>query len=670
MTRPLLQFPRRAEGEHPEQRAADGASSRPGSAITHVVSSDVDVSSGTCILLPVANPARAAGLARFAAQLAANCDMQVIVLHLLRPGTQSEAALEPPVSPDGFEAVAIALETLRSANIRAGWMVGIASDEGRAIRDVARRLKAELIILGWRGQAPAPGSRAHAALTEVLTDPNSDIAILDGDPPEEINRVLVPVGPGPHSALALRTAMGLVQPEDGGAPGSVTALHVKADGSVTVTDLQRAQVFVAEFKDDDRLEIRVANGTSTAEGIIAEAADKYDLIVMGTSQEALIDRMLFGEVPERVAQESQLPVVVMRRRTQAAVRAVRGTWFGLSDLLPRPTDTERTAIHADIRDDARPRVDFYVMMGLSAVIASLGLLLNSPAIIIGAMLVAPLMSVIVGVGLGIVEGDGDLLRSALLSSAAGTALAVFLAFLIGLVLPGTAATPEIMSRTAPGVLDLGVALASGAAVAYALCRKDVSAALAGVAIAAALVPPLATVGLGLSMFEPRIAVGAGLLFVTNLIAIAGASALVFLLMGFKPPAGAKQQRFLLQRGALGVILLLTLVTIILAALSARTLFLARLDVAVREAVIEEVTRVPDTVVQDTQYELAADGHVELDVTVNSGHYFTNDEILEIQSAISGRLRRPVVLRMTVIPSTHYDLQAPPDLTPEPAPATR
>ena len=151
--------------------------------------------------------------------------------------------------------------------------------------------------------------------------------------------------------------------------------------------------------------------------------------------------------------------------------------------------------------------------------SSLGLLLNSPAVIIGAMLVAPLMSAIVGLGLGVVEGDSHLLVAAAWATFRGMILAILIGVFLGLVIPDASATPEIMARTRPSVLDLGVALASGAAGAYALCRKNVSAGLAGVAIAAALVPPLTTVGIGVALGRGDIAGGALLLLLTNLIAI-------------------------------------------------------------------------------------------------------------------------------------------------------
>ena len=99
--------------------------------------------------------------------------------------------------------------------------------------------------------------------------------------------------------------------------------------------------------------------------------------------------------------------------------------------------------------------------------------------------------------------------------------------LLTFIIPDRQLSDEVLLRTHPNLLDLGVALASGAAGAYALCRKEVSTALPGVAIAAALVPPLATIGIGLAQWNGEVAGGAMLLFVTNLMAISGAGGMVF-----------------------------------------------------------------------------------------------------------------------------------------------
>jgi uncharacterized hydrophobic protein (TIGR00271 family) len=182
---------------------------------------------------------------------------------------------------------------------------------------------------------------------------------------------------------------------------------------------------------------------------------------------------------------------------------------------------KRAEAYTRIRRSARPDIDFYMLITLAAAIAALGLATNSTAVVIGAMLVAPLMSPMVGMGMAVVLGDARFLR---LSSGAvfkGAVLAILVGMLVGLVmvlfkLPITA---EILGRTQPSLLDLAIALFSGLAAAFALSRSDAAGALPGVAIAAALVPPLTAVGITFSAGLFLESFGAVLLFLSNLVAI-------------------------------------------------------------------------------------------------------------------------------------------------------
>ena len=182
---------------------------------------------------------------------------------------------------------------------------------------------------------------------------------------------------------------------------------------------------------------------------------------------------------------------------------------------------------------------FVILLVLASAIASFGLLGDSVAAVIGAMIVAPLMLPIMGLAFSISLGDRPRILNSLLVSLAGIAIAVVVGFLLtlpvaGLLHPQT--IPQVMVRTAPHLLDLMAALATGVAGAFALARRDVSDTLPGVAIAVSLVPPLANVGILLAFGEPTLASGSLLLFVTNYIAILLTGAAVFALMGFRQAA--------------------------------------------------------------------------------------------------------------------------------------
>lgn len=212
-------------------------------------------------------------------------------------------------------------------------------------------------------------------------------------------------------------------------------------------------------------------------------------------------------------------------------------WLGdWRQLVEKPTSAKE--VEQAVEKGSIPAFAFYFMLVMSAVIATFGLLANSAAVIIGAMIVAPLMNPIVAMSYGLVAGRGQLITRSLLVVLTGTILTITVAFLfteaIGWKLAGT----EIVSRMRPTLLDLGVALAAGAAAAFAYTRPGVSSSLAGVAIAVALVPPLCTVGIAVALgHEASVEVGLALdsfsargpllLYLTNIVGIVFAGSMVF-----------------------------------------------------------------------------------------------------------------------------------------------
>jgi uncharacterized hydrophobic protein (TIGR00271 family) len=185
------------------------------------------------------------------------------------------------------------------------------------------------------------------------------------------------------------------------------------------------------------------------------------------------------------------------------------------------------------------RLNYWLEIIFSAGIAALGLVLNSPAVVIGAMLISPLMGPIMAMGLALAAGDLYLSMKAIANLIASIALAIGLSAFIVWLLPFHTVTEQILSRTNPDLLDLCVALFSGLAGSVAVCRSGTGGAvttLPGVAIAVALMPPLCTMGYGLgSGANMRIMGGAGLLFLTNVVAIVSSAFLVFLLVGMNSP---------------------------------------------------------------------------------------------------------------------------------------
>ncbi|WP_446653779.1 DUF389 domain-containing protein [Blastomonas sp.] len=235
-------------------------------------------------------------------------------------------------------------------------------------------------------------------------------------------------------------------------------------------------------------------------------------------------------------------------RFAARVTGPLGSWWRGS-VIP---GIEHRAVIAKVDDEASltPRYAFMILM--SAGIAVLGLLLSSPAVVIGAMLISPLMGPIIGLGFGMATVDGNEIRRTAMTLAAGIVMAVLFTALIVALSPIKDVTSEIAARTRPNLFDLLVALFSALAGAYAMIRGR-EGTIVGVAIATALMPPLATVGFGLATLNATVFFGALLLFVTNLMTIAIAAAIMARLYGFGPKLTSRQSG--MQAGVIIVVFL-------------------------------------------------------------------------------------------------------------------
>jgi len=575
--------------------------------------------------------------------------------------------------------------TVGSSQIQPAWLIvpescedvpieiAIRSDKSisDAILREVRQRHTDVLILGWGGRR---GQELHVlgrTLDPVVQKAACDVILMrlgalaaNANGPD-MQRVLIPAAGGPNAPEAFSIARALA-PE-----AEITALYVAAE------KLGRAEVIVGELRletmrrgltPDDREHIRlhVVQAPGPVEGILREAENGYDLLIIGAGNENVVGRFLFGDIPQTVAAASPIPVMIVRRHLTPITSLSRRVWTFIFGLVPTLTLHDRAEISKNIRHNSRPSTDFAVMITLAAAIAALGLLLNSPAVIIGAMLVAPLMSSILGMGMALVIGDARFFWTAFGTASRGVILAIVTGFIIGALTPGASTTPEILSRASPSVLDLVVALVSGAAAAYALCRRDVSAALVGVAIAAALAPPLAVIGIGLMLRQWWIAGGALLLFATNMIAIIGASSLAFFLFGFRPAPGDAGRTRVLRRGSQGVAALLLMVTIFLAALTWQSLAEMRLHREIEAALRAEASYIAGGELLDWQLvETRADGTLYLDVTIRAVRTLAYAEARTLQEHVAEHLRIPVALSLAVVPSTQLQAYIPPTPTETP-----
>lgn len=269
-----------------------------------------------------------------------------------------------------------------------------------------------------------------------------------------------------------------------------------------------------------------------------------------------------------------------------------------------PVDLEevqriRDVVMFDPPERTKRLVRFFCLLLMATGIATFGLLLDSAATVIGAMIVAPLMLPITGLAFGISMGDARSVLSSALVSLTGMVVVVCLGFLLTLPVTGLYDPLEIgqiMARTAPRLLDLIAALVIGIAGAFAMARRDVSDTLPGVAIAVSLVPPLANVGILLAFGETRFALGSLLLFLANYVAILTSGILVFRIMGFGTVLADEATGQTHRKGVLVSALGILLVAVPLA--------LASYDITRKASLKRSVTTVVEEWLSEADYRLA------------------------------------------------------------------
>jgi len=199
-----------------------------------------------------------------------------------------------------------------------------------------------------------------------------------------------------------------------------------------------------------------------------------------------------------------------------------------------------TSLFTNLREESRLSQNFMVLLIFATMIATFGLFINSASVIIGAMLLAPLMQPIVSLSMGVLRQDTSLELNGAKTIAIGVLAVLSTAAIIALFTPIERLTTEMSGRLSPTILDLFVAIVSGMAAAYAKSNAKILGSLAGVAIAVALVPPIAVAGIGLGWMDWSMFSSAFLLFITNLVGIVFSAAFTFAILGFSPLYLAKK----------------------------------------------------------------------------------------------------------------------------------
>ncbi|PCI19590.1 TIGR00341 family protein [Candidatus Wolfebacteria bacterium] len=217
--------------------------------------------------------------------------------------------------------------------------------------------------------------------------------------------------------------------------------------------------------------------------------------------------------------------------------------YMISDIFNNTSGGEKEGAVEKLISQSTPTIDFFLMVALSVFMAAFGLLIDSSAIVIGAMLIAPVLYPLLSSSMGIVMFNKKLIRLSLTTLLKSIAVGIGAAFIVGIFFGSKEAllANEIMSRTSPSLIDAAIAVVAGFAASFALVKPKLSETLPGIAISVSLVPPLAVTGLGLAFFDGAIIRGSLLLFFVNVIGIMFASVFVFSAMNFYIKRGAATQ---------------------------------------------------------------------------------------------------------------------------------
>lgn len=302
-------------------------------------------------------------------------------------------------------------------------------------------------------------------------------------------------------------------------------------------------------------------------------------------------------------------------------------------FLPRASTEDFKELYQVLRSQAESSRSFVVLMVLSSLLATLGLFADSAPVIIGAMILAPLMGPIVSLGMGLARQDPKLMPQAARTLSWGLLVAVACAVGLTWITPLETINDEIAARLRPTLLDLGVAVISGVAAAYAHAREEVAKSLAGVAIAVALVPPLAVVGVGLGWASWTVFSGAALLFLTNLAGIVLAAGATFLTLGFAP----------FRRATRGLALSLVLVGVVGVPLALS--FVRMVDA---HRIVQQLDGLDVGHGRLEAVRVVADQPLRLRANVLTPVDLSSDAIDSIDAAIEAALGRAVDLELTVL----------------------
>jgi len=510
----------------------------------------------------VCHASEARSVVTWAARFAAALDTDLIIFSPI----DALQSLEHAVSDDRggqfadalSEAIHKVIETVvRTRNARKGRLPRYAVSLRRfadsdPVASTISRVKIEVAQLFVGAGAIANGNTKQKTITQqVAARVACDTVLLYGGEGRSVKAdgILAAVTEGSHDKKVIDLAASTAST----VKGNVVALGIESCvGDEAIEVGQRA--LRAIFRDLNLLESRALKAKTVLSDdriqAIADEATDCDLLMLGDNVTPHIARLLETTQKPTIAVVRRVPQLTFGRGAGGAP-----TW------LPPLHPTDYADLYEKLQSGSRWNIDFILMLSLAAGIATLGLLQSSPAVVIGSMLLAPLMTPMIGMGLALNQGNARLAYTCFRSISRGFLAGLAISALVGYITPGSDLTPEIVARTEPNILDMLIAVFSGMAAAYALARPSLAGTIAGVAIATALVPPTCATGICFAYGQYHSAIGAALLLVANVLAIILAAAVTFRAMGLNATRTQEMRRLWVSRAVIGLSICLLAISI-------------------------------------------------------------------------------------------------------------
>ncbi len=510
----------------------------------------------------------------------------------------------------------------------------------RGILDVARERNANVIMLGV--QRPTKGSVKLGTVVEnVIATAPCGVLIYRSAVSTYFDRVVVPVDGGLPSVIAMKLGVSFALQHT----IPLRQMSIQFDYHYDPEHEAAIKRYEEHLPRNKDLKPKSIIGRNPAPEIV-RGMTSDDLLVMGFSQKTDFERHIINDLSNQLLNSAPGPVIMISQIEWH--RGIRGALeHGFARLNPQLTLVEQNELIWSAQKNSSSNLDYIAMIVLSAALATLGLLTNSAAVIIGAMLVAPLMSPLSSFSTGMATGILHLTRRASVTLFAGVTLALLISIVMGVVLPNETPTDEMLARGSPNLLDAAIALVSGWVAAYATARKGIPVALAGVAIAAALMPPLCTIGLGIALGDIDLAFGANLLFLANIAFIIAAQYTTFLWMGMHPSEDREGASLNQSRAWWIVLFIITIILLLVfAVLGSR---------AVNEAQVREQleTEIFDGAVV-SEYHVIASVPLAVTLVVQSDHELTPEQVEAAHLLINDLYHQEVevtVVMLQIVPHT-------------------